>query len=161
MQPGLSEVARDVEADPAAVFEAHDAESVEELVTGAGAPERDATSDRAVRRLFEGDLDRPERRSTTEEPSGGVPSTGDPSSRASACGVEDGSAGESTTTPAVLVELERAIDEAEEPAAVDGDDFDALDDEVADALAVAEELDEADAGEADLESSVPEEWQDD
>lgn len=155
MQPGLSEVAGDVEADPGAVFEAHGAESVDELVddgasasesAGAATAERDADSDRAVSRLFAGGLDRPERR----EPS-----------RHSDAGREESAAdrsGTSTTTPAVLADLERAIDaaDAEDPAAVDPTELDGLDDaDVQDALAAAADLDDE-----ELPESVPASWDD-
>jgi hypothetical protein len=155
MQPGLSEVAGDVEADPGAVLEAHGAESVDELVTegasdrgsqdGASA-ERDADSDRAVSRLFESGLDRPEQRSGTPTegttPSGETP----PSDRTR----------ESTTTPEVLGDLERAIEATAEETSADLDpaDLDTLEDgDVEDALAAAEQLDDA-----TLPESVPEEW---
>jgi hypothetical protein len=158
MQPGLSEVAGDVEADPGAVFDAHGAESVDELVdegasdrgsTGGAAAERDADSDRAVSQLFAGGLDRPERRAAPDR-------RGD-----AGAGPEPATAGDrtgaSTTTPAVLADLERAIDAAaDDPAAVDPDDLDELDDaDVEDALAAAADLDDE-----ELPESVPAAWRD-
>lgn len=138
MQRGLPEAARHVEADPGAVFDAHGAESVDELVASGESPERDTASDRAVIRLFEGDLDRPERRSSDEIDRSGTPRTG-----------------ESTTTPAVLTDLERAIEasESDDPDVLSTEDLDLDDADVADALAAAEELD---GGE--LPPSVPDEW---
>ncbi|GAB3691090.1 hypothetical protein GCM10028857_28110 [Salinarchaeum chitinilyticum] len=139
MQRGLPDAARNVEADPGAVFDAHGADSVDELVASDGSPERDAGSDRAVIRLFEGGLDRPERRSADEIERSGTARVG-----------------ESTTTPAVLGELERAIEasESDDPATLSAEDLDALDDgDVADALAAAEELEEG-----ELPESVPEAW---
>ncbi|WP_248517907.1 hypothetical protein [Salinarchaeum laminariae] len=159
MQPGLPEAARRVEADPGAVFERHGAESVDELVASGEAPERDDVSDRAVSSLFEGALARPERQSVSSGEGSGTPTAGEPSS-----GVDEESATESTTTPAVLADLKRAIDEteADAPGAVDGEELDALDDaEVAEALAIAEELETADAGEVDCQTSIPAEWRED
>jgi len=141
MQQGLSEVAADVEADPGAVFEAHGAESVEELVTEEGATERDEASDRAVSRLFEEDLSRPERRSTA----GGEPT-------------RQSETGESTTTPAVLADLERAIEvtDGADPTDLEDVELAELDDaDVAAALAAAEELDGNGTA-----PSVPAEWTD-
>lgn len=155
MQPGLSEVAGDVEADPGAVFDAHGAESVDELVdggaseggsAGAATAEGDADSDRAVSQLFAGGLDRPERRSGA-----GTEQTGSMSQPDSADRTR-----ESTTTPAVLADLERAIDaaDADDPSAVDPAALDELDDaDVEDALAAAAELDDEECTE-----SVPEHW---
>lgn len=157
MQPGLSEVAGDVEADPGAVFEAHGAESVDELVAedasergSQSGAERDADSDRAVDRLFASGLDRPERREPPEHCAGG------------STGTEPATATDrtepSTTTPAVLADLERAIEaaDADDPAAVDPADLDELDDaDVEDALAAAADLDDE-----ELPESLPASWDD-
>lgn len=139
MQPGLAEVARDVDADPTAVLEAQGAESVDELVAEAGEAERDAGSDRAVTRLFEGDLDRPERRPTPD------------------CDAARGTEpDEPATTPAVLADLDGAI-EASDDAAPDElaeVDLGSLNDaDVAAALAAAEEREASGAA-----PSVPAEW---
>ena len=140
MQPGLSDVANDVDADPGAVLEANGAESVDDLVTAESEPEQDAASRRAVSRLFEEELDRPERRPTPRHEQGdgaGTPPR------------------ESADVPAVLAELERAI-EAGEDGRTDDDpaNIEALDDaDVADALAAAAALDDD-----ELPASVPEEW---
>lgn len=161
MQPGLSEVAGDVEADPGAVFEAHGAESVDELVADGGAAEGEtAGDDSAVDRLFAEELSRPERR-----PDASRDRSHPGTSRADAGrGRSSAETGESVTKPSVLDDLERAIDASEGGDAPDLDDvglqdladgnLDALEDgDVADALAAAEELEDG-----ELPVAVPEEW---
>jgi len=143
MHPGLGEVAGDVEADPVAVFEAHDADSVDELVGDGSAAERESTADSGVDRLFEDGLDRPER-------------CVDPASDRSTSEDRDTGAEEpmGTTASAVLAELEQAVAAEREGSTVEPDEFDAIDDgDVEDALAAAEAIDDADA------ESVPAEWQ--
>jgi len=137
MQPGLSEVAAEVDSDPGAVFEAHDAETVQELVASGGSGTADRTASvRALARLFEGDLDRPERRevATPEEDAGGE------------------SAGASGSPPAMLGDIDGGIEPDEPEAAQDA--VESLEDgPVADALAAAEDLEDG-----ELPASVPEEW---
>lgn len=142
MNPGLGEVAGDVEADPGAVFEAHDADSVDELVADGSAPEPEPAGDHGLDRLFEGGLDRPERTAEAERDRSPAPareSSADPPA--------------GTTASAVLAELEQVVAGGED-APAEPEELDAIDDgDVEDALAAAEAIEDADG------ESVPAEWQ--
>lgn len=134
MQPGLSEVAGEVESDPGAVLDDQGGDSIDDLV-GADAADPQPGDDDAVAGLFEGGLATPERsrgRQRAAEPAGDVPAD-DPAAPSE-----------------IMTELERAIEadggtpEPEYDDAALADDVD--DDEVADALAEADEaLDELSA----------------
>lgn len=132
MQPGLSDVARDVESDPGAVLDAHGADSIDDLVTPA-VEESESGDDAAVAGLFEGSLSRPEP-SRSAERSADRPADR-PAAEADAPGVE-------------LADLERAIADASdrpEGEYTGAELADAVeDDEVATALADAEDVSEGD-----------------
>lgn len=126
MQPGLSEVAGDVESDPGAVLDDQGGDSIDDLLAGAADPQPD--DDEAVAGLFEGGLATPERSRRSEpaaEPVGEQP------------------ADEPAAPSEIMAELERAIDDdpgAPEPEYDDAALADDVDDaEVADALAEADD----------------------
>jgi len=127
MEQSTPELVEAVDADPGAVFDAHGADSVDELV----APEPDASGsgdDAAVEGLLEGSLSAPERTRHQERPA----------EQAADRTVDDAASPEP-----IAVDLERAIEETpsrreaeharEEPAADVADD-------VAAALADAEDV---------------------
>lgn len=127
MQPGLSEVAGEVESNPGAVLDDQGADSIDDLVAG-DTPDPTSGDDDAVAGFFEGGLAAPERSRRTER---------------AAEPVRDRPAEDPDAPSAVLAELERAIEEA--PGAPEPE-YDAAalaadveDDEVADALAEADD----------------------
>lgn len=120
MQTGLTDALDDVDADPGAVFEAHDADSVDELVVGGSEPATGQDDD--VDALFADGLEAPSRRSSRDRPE-----------------PDDGQ----QPTDDVLAALERAAESAacsgeeRDPGELDGDATDA---EVEAAIVAAEEV---------------------
>lgn len=140
MQRAVPDPVADVESDPAAVFDAHGADTVDELVASGSepAPEPGAEADDAeIAALFADGL----------EPSDGAAGThrGTATDDAASESDTDERSARADSGDAVLTELERAAGSAD--AAADADDgsvTEAADADVADALAAAEAVYEGD-----------------
>lgn len=132
MEQSAPELVESVEADPGAVFEAHGADSVDELVAPEP-PAADHGDDAAVEGLLDGSLSPPERVRRSER-----------STAPSAAASVETPAEDADAPGAAMVELERAIEETPDRPEQPGEDAaaDVEDEEVAAALADAEDLHE-------------------